>query len=147
MLAEVSFHIWMHKRAAKKVYRLFGCNKLEMDFLLCVAAAMNCNDQAIIRVSEIVDKLTARKPEKTRLQQHCFHCVRKGFLGSYEYVSNPGSKSVGFTPLGIECLKAYMNALSELSGKFCPCDLDLEKIRIKTLKRSHSRYIERKVAA
>ena len=106
-----------YKRSAKRVYRKFYVNRLELEALIYVYTYLNVNKKTIASVNLILDEVTTRGQNKARLRTHLWHCVNKKLLGSYEYVRKPDSLCVGFTDYGLEVVKAFEAEVKEFHDK------------------------------
>jgi hypothetical protein len=114
----IRIHYLAERRAMKKVYRLYGCNKLELGFLIALSGFLEATGKEITSLEVAIKQISANRFEKVRLKKYSFFCVNKQFCGSYEFIRMPGSVCIGIADLGFRILECYEQELISFQSHF-----------------------------
>ena len=81
---------------------------------------MRAENITIVSKQYFVRTSTANRRQWNKLYGALDGLLRKGFIGSYEYVSRPGSVCLAISDLGFTVIGHYSNDLAELYKRFKP---------------------------
>lgn len=99
------------RRASYAIKLRYGINKPELKTLCSLYRFTLYKGREIVGWKEFTDSHTGNLAEKMKMQGYLRGLFRLQLLGSYEYVHQPGSFSVGITDLGHKIISAYIEAL------------------------------------
>jgi hypothetical protein len=111
---------YLFRRVSKRLFKQFNCTKEELSFLLKLAGFSSLLDREIVPFIKFKALHSASLHDKKKLDQYYFHCQRKKFVGSYEYILIPGSKCVGLSILGKAIILEYFKQVKLLAATLKP---------------------------
>jgi hypothetical protein len=118
LLMDVSQYEFVYRRASFQVYKKYNINKLELSTLLAFSWFLRHRNRQIIGELETLEQLTGNSREQWKLRAPFEGLLKKGFIGSYEYISSPNSKSYGLSDLGVNTLIEFDKVLTDFQEKF-----------------------------
>ena len=101
--------------AAYKKYRI---NKLELWVLKCLAHSCERKQAEIINQTHFIDSITSNPKMKMKINGALIGLDSKGFIGSFEYIRNPGSLSIGLSDLAHKFLAEHVQVRALLADRF-----------------------------
>ncbi len=120
MLIDYRQYNFIYKRASYEVYKQFRINKLELWLLTSLYWHLQYENRTVMAKSEWFGTITGNSREIRKMEGYFQGLIRLGCVGTFEYISSPGSVSVGLSDLGISILDFYDRALLKFQLKF-PC--------------------------
>jgi hypothetical protein len=108
------------RRAAFGVYMKFNINRFELSYLLQLCAFLQFHDKQVIGKTTFERQVTSNSREKAKMQGYLKGNLDKGFIGTFEYKSKPGTTSLGITDLGIAVIKKNMQDIAIYMERFKP---------------------------
>jgi len=105
-------------RAFSLACKKFECNNLELMMLCAIYGLLRHENKTVTGLRDCIDTMTRNTRQKQKLYGAFTGLVRLKLVGCYEYVSNPGSLSVGLSELGYACIQQYYKSCEELCEKY-----------------------------
>lgn len=107
------FHAYelIKRKSAYRIYCKFGINRFELTFLVQLSGYLRHINRQIVSKDEIFSAITGNTKEFRKMEGYLKGCRDKQFIGSYEYISRPGSLSLGITDLGLKVLEVFNGEL------------------------------------
>ncbi len=118
MLIDHGLYCFIYKRASFEAYKKFKINKLELWLLCALSSYLQYKNAVVIGKDTFFTEMTGNGREQLKMEGPMLGLIKKGFVGSFEYVRVPGSTSVGLSDLGISTLRCYDEALQVFADKF-----------------------------
>lgn len=120
------FHAYelIKRKSAYPLYTKFGINRFELSFLCQLSGYLRHLNKQIVSKEEMFSAITGNVNEFRKMEGYLKGCRDKGFIGSYEYISRPGSLSLGITDLGLKVLEMFNNELQNYKKRYA---LNVEK--------------------
>lgn len=104
-------------RASYPVYLAFGLNKSECWTLFQLSGYLKACAREVVSRKLFLESLSGNHRMKVKTLGFYYGLIDKGMLGTYEYISRPGSLCVGITDLGYKALEMYERELERLRAK------------------------------
>lgn len=111
---------FVYRRSSYPVYLKFKINKFELQMLCMLSAFLLHRGKNIVSKAEFFDTMTNNSRERIKIEGYLHGCIDKKFVGCYEYISHPGSLSVGLSDLGISVIKSFEEDLKKMVDKYQP---------------------------
>jgi len=118
MLINHEVYCFIYKRASFEVYKKFRINKLELWLLCAIAAFLRHKNQTVISKDILFNQITGNGKEQLKIQGPFEGLVKGKFIGTYEYITMPGSCCIGLSELGSKTLQCYNEACKIFAEKF-----------------------------
>lgn len=106
------------RRASFPSYSRFRVNKFELTLLCQLNGFLRFKNAVIVSKVELFDVVTNNGTEKAKMAGYYMGLLNKGMIGEYEYISQPGSTSVGLSDLGVNVLRQFEQELRKLSDRY-----------------------------
>jgi len=106
------------RRASFPSYSKFRVNKFELTMLCQLNGFLRFKNVVIVSKTELFDVITNNGTEKAKMAGYYTGLLTKGMIGEYEYISQPGSTSVGLSDLGVSVLKQFEHELRLLADRY-----------------------------
>ncbi len=126
MLVDHSQYDFLYKRASYECYKLYKVNKLELWLLNTLSWMLKHRNRTVIAKLEWFGTITGNARERRKMEGYFNGLLRLGLVGTFEYVSSPGSVSVGLSDQGIAVLKCYDKAIEKFVIQFACSPYKLE---------------------
>ena len=116
MYKQVDPHLWdmYSRRATYKAYQVFKVNKYELWLLSALYGCLKTVGRPVISKGKFFDKLTKNGRFKKKLFGFYQGLLDRGMIGTYEYISYPGSESVGISDRGLQALALWREEFERL---------------------------------
>lgn len=108
----------VRRRSAFPLLQRYCINRYELWLLVQLAGFMQFYNKSIVSKGLFFDTVTANMREQAKMRGYYTGLVDKRFVGTFEYISRPGSESVGISDLGARVLAEYEHYVTELMNKF-----------------------------
>lgn len=118
MLIDDAQRDFIFKRASYEVYKRFKVNKFELWLLNSLSWYLQHVEQTIVSRNHFFDTITGNSRELRKMEGYFQGLLRLKCIGTFEYISCPGSLSLGISDLGLEVLRHYKTALAQFSNKY-----------------------------
>lgn len=118
MLLDFYTYNLIFRRASFPSYSKFRVNKFELTLLCQLNGFLRYKNIVIASKTELFDTITNNGTEKAKMAGYYTGLLTKGMIGEYEYISQPGSTSVGLSDLGVNVLKQFEQELIQLSERY-----------------------------
>lgn len=147
MLIDDDQYDMLYRRASYPVWLKFGINKAELRMLKQLSWYLKHRNATVVGFGAFCDVVTNNSVERVKMNGYLRGLMEKKFVGSYSYISNPGSLSVGLSDLGVEVLNCFREDLIKLRDKY-PCSpYRLDQDVIPSFEQEpRARYVPRKQA-
>lgn len=125
---QVDIHLYdgLCRRAAFPIYKRFKVNRFELWMLSALVGFLASREMSIASKAEFFGFLTGNW-NKSKLEGYYHGLLGKGLIGQYEYVTRPGSKSVGLSDFGVVVIRQYLASVDEIIAKHGNTTLDIVK--------------------
>lgn len=110
----VLFHHYMHQRASGNLYPLFRINRYELELLCSLSIHLAVKGRQVSSKITFFDSLTGNTRRKAKYDGYLLGLTSKGFINRYELRNQPGTLSLGITPLGWSVINRYLDSLEGL---------------------------------
>lgn len=112
----------IRRKAAYPLLSKYGINRYEL-WLLCQLSALLCHlDKVLVGKQVLLSHITRNVREHGKISGYYIGIVRKQFAGTFEYVSRPGSESIGISDLGVRVLEDYSLLVDKLIEQYKASD-------------------------
>lgn len=118
MVIDIFQHDYIYKRASFQVYTKYNINKLELWLLSALVWHLKVCGQTVCSKVEFFATVTGNAREWSKMEGYYTGLLSKGFIGTYEYISKPGSLSLGISDLGMNVLREYQVACAVMATKY-----------------------------
>jgi hypothetical protein len=118
----------VRRRAAFPLLQRYCINRYELWLLVQLAGYLQHLNKSIISKGQLFDTITGNKREQAKMNGYYTGLVNKRFVGTFEYISRPGTESVGISDLGASVLAEYERYSAELMHKFEVSELRHSKV-------------------
>jgi|SRR6185369_8565612 len=105
-------------RFRDSIYQQFKINRSEVWALTSLESYLAVNDKVIVSQQMFIDHCSGNFQQKRKIMGFMSGLLKKGCLGSFEYVNTKGSFSVGITDFGFTVINAYYNDVNALFGRY-----------------------------
>lgn len=113
MCFDVQIYEYIKHKASFPLYAKFKINRFELTFLMQLSAILRHYNKQIINKDDLFSGITGNVKEFRKFEGYLKGCRDKGFIGSYEYISKPGSLSLGISDLGLSVLRMYNREIEQ----------------------------------
>lgn len=100
------------------IYSQFGLNKYEVITLLILSGLLENKKQQVISRNIFFGFLGGTIGQKAKFGGYMDGLLKKGMLGSYEFIGFPDSVSYGITDLGHEVMRYFFAQQNDLFARF-----------------------------
>jgi hypothetical protein len=111
-------------RFRDKMYQRFGLNRWEVWMLVSLAGYLSSLGRQIIGKTDFFEHLSNNYRIKAKFPGYFAGLQKHKCIGTFEYISKPGSESVGLSDYGVTIVEAYFEEMERLfaiygvSGRF-----------------------------
>lgn len=131
---------FIYKRASYEVYKKFRINKLELWLLTSLEWFLINKNKTVISRDDFFENITGNSREKAKMRGYYQGLVTGKFIGCYEYISSPGSLSIGLSDLGHNVLRCYDQAIGVFMEKYPRSPYRLDEAEPSVVKQEMARY-------
>lgn len=118
----------VRRRGAYPLLQRYCINRYELWLLVQLAGFMQYYNKSIVSKGLFFDTVTGNMREQAKMNGYYTGLVNKRFVGTFEYISRPGSESVGISDLGAIVLADYERCVTDLMHKFEANELRQAKV-------------------
>lgn len=108
----------LFQRSSFPVYKAFGLNSSELWLLSSLYCLQKAFNQQQVSRQELYNELSQNRKKWPKYQGYITGLLRLRLIGSYEYVSQPGSQSYGVSDLGLQALRYHERVMGELMARY-----------------------------
>lgn len=126
MFINIHMYDGLSRRAAYPLWLRFGINRFELTMLSSLCGFLAFKEQTIVSKVEFFSWLTGNGKDRLKQQGYFFGLLSKGFIGQFEYVSIPGSQSIGLSERGVRVIEAYYKSIDEIMHRYNKNKVELQ---------------------
>lgn len=106
------------RRAAYPIYLRYKVNRFELWLLSALSGYLDYEGQDICSKGEFFRNITGHARDYPKFEGYYQGLLRLQLIGTYEYISKPGSLSIGLSQLGAKVLEDYKASVKELHARY-----------------------------
>ena len=107
---------WLKLRLTYQVTLKFpGLNRYELLTLLMLDNYTRKRGKEIVSRHNFLDSISGNYKNRQKVYGYCEGLLNKGFLGSFEYVSSPGSVCIGISETGFAAIDQLLIEFDKLN--------------------------------
>jgi hypothetical protein len=108
----------LRHRASYPIYQEFGVNVDELWFLSSLYTYQLTLSRSAVSRRDFYDWLSQNMKRHYKFDGYLHGLQTKELIGTYEFVSSPGSKIIGISDLGLAVLRRHGEVLTELLSRY-----------------------------
>lgn len=116
----VVYNSLRHRDSISKTH---GINRYELWMLLSLSGYLVMHGKNIVSKDAFFDYLSRTGRIKPKFEGYLAGLIRLKCLGTYEYINQPGTLSLGVSDYGVEVIKAHFRAVFQVIGRWGNNDL------------------------
>lgn len=101
-------------RSSTKVWQTFKVNRWELQVLIQLKSYSVITGRLIFARTDFIQFMTRSKRDKTKIFGALCGLLSKKLIGMFEYISIPGSQSIGISDLGHKVIDVFYDQFSAL---------------------------------
>lgn len=111
-------HYLLQYREPVKVCRVFGLNRYELWMLLALEYWLRWEGMQVASKTRFFQNLTGNSRLKRKFEGYFYGLLNKGFVGTFEYMGQPGSLCVGISTKGMAAIRMHYQYCDELKTRY-----------------------------
>lgn len=117
-MVDLNLYNALARRSAFAIYRRYMINRFELWMLSSLCGYLNYRGLTIVSKIEFFQFLSGNWNERKKQEGYFHGLLNKGFIGQYEYLSIPGSQSIGLSDRGVRAMSDYFKAVDNFMVKY-----------------------------
>ncbi len=106
------------RRAAFPIYRKYKVNRFELWMLSALCGYLQHRGLTIVSKLEFFKHLSGNYRDRKKQEGYFWGLLSKHLIGQYEYITQPGSQSIGLSNLGVSCIRDYQASVAAFVERY-----------------------------